>query len=258
MNATEYKKYHESFMENNHGTTALHTFFSLFFTVQTSLLCCIRPKNPKLVQYSYEYISIVLSMILAHTIFVDNIYVMNFVAFAFITFEFLKTHSIADIQRTFSKLNSFGNTKIISISCTRGLTYLMTVFCILAVDFQDFPRYLAKTEKYGYSLMDTGVGLFVLMSGLVHKDVSKESCTSIIKGNSKFISVLISLGFLRYFSVKQLDYHEHVTEYGVHWNFFFTLATLFTPSYLTFIILNMYMCLTIGLNLYLKRNGIKI
>ncbi|XP_039764452.1 GPI-anchored wall transfer protein 1-like, partial [Pararge aegeria] len=94
----------------------------------------------------------------------------------------------------------------------------------ISVDFKDFPRHLAKTENYGYSLMDTGVGLFVLISGLVHRDCNKNNYVSIIKNNTKFVSILFILGMTRYLSIKQLDYQNHITEYGVHWNFFFTLA----------------------------------
>ena len=37
---------------------------------------------------------------------------------------------------------------------------------------------------------------------------------------------IVVLGALRLASVKLSGYHEHVSEYGLHWNFFFTMASV--------------------------------
>lgn len=95
---------------------------------------------------------------------------------------------------------------------------LATAICILAVDFPIFPRRFAKTETYGYSLMDVGVGSFVIAHGLIGSGQIHTARTL-----SRTLPIAI-LGFVRLIAVKMTNYHEHVTEYGVHWNFFFTLA----------------------------------
>ncbi|KAL9997413.1 putative phosphatidylinositol anchor biosynthesis protein PIGW/GWT1 [Helianthus debilis subsp. tardiflorus] len=76
------------------------------------------------------------------------------------------------------------------VSSYRVSMMLITCICILAVDFKIFPRRYAKTETYGTSLMDIGVGAFVFANSFVSRQA---------RG-------------------------VHVGEYGVHWNFFFTLA----------------------------------
>ncbi|XP_026726700.1 phosphatidylinositol-glycan biosynthesis class W protein-like [Trichoplusia ni] len=222
MNSTEYKKYHESFMQNNHGSTAVHTFLCIFFTVQCTIYIAIKQRFPICCQYVYEYLVLVLPMIIAHTVIPEHIYSLNIIASVILLFNLL--FSYQNVYKKFMQQNVFHNDRLALISCLRGLTYLITGLCILAVDSQDFPRYLAKTERFGYSLMDTGVGLFVIVSGLVHKDLRKERLRKIVTGNVKVILILTILGVGRFVSVKQLDYQEHVTEYGVHWNFFFTIA----------------------------------
>lgn len=222
MNASEYKTYHESFMQNNHGSTPLHTFACILFTVQCSIYIAIKSQFPLGRQYIYEYVVIVLPMIIAHTVLPEYINTLNCIIFVVLLSNLI--YQCSNIAKKFAPKNVFLNNRVPLISCLRGLTYLITALCILAVDFQDFPRPLAKTERFGHSLMDTGVGLFVVVSGAVHKDIYKESFSKIVKGNVKTIAVLVILGLGRFVSVKQLDYQEHVTEYGVHWNFFFTIA----------------------------------
>ncbi|XP_071483169.1 phosphatidylinositol-glycan biosynthesis class W protein-like [Diadema antillarum] len=98
---------------------------------------------------------------------------------------------------------------------------------ILAVDFVVFPRRFAKTETFGTGIMDGGVGAYVLMNAIVSPEArgkyDRSGLKSVMKSVKSSVPLLI-LGFGRLASLKGIDYHENVSEYGVHWNFFFTLA----------------------------------
>ncbi|KAJ8083308.1 Glucosaminyl phosphatidylinositol (GlcN-PI) nositol acylation protein [Marasmius tenuissimus] len=119
------------------------------------------------------------------------------------------------------------------VTTYRAHMLMMTILAILAVDFPIFPRSLAKCETFGVSLMDLGVGSFVFTQGLVSalpliKDPGHlllplaPKVKNIVR---KMIPVIL-LGLVRVVLVKGTDYPEHETEYGVHWNFFLTLAVL--------------------------------
>ncbi len=138
-----------------------------------------------------------------------------------------------------------------------GANVLLTCIAILAVDFRVFPRRFAKTETFGISLMDAGIGSFIVSSaitshharGLLPIKHNAQTSTAASPGSSPFwhrsiiqkcaqlvrclpyqkLSVLC-LGVGRMVALKALNYQEHVSEYGVHWNFFVTLYCVWTAA----------------------------
>jgi phosphatidylinositol glycan class W len=73
--------------------------------------------------------------------------------------------------------------------------------------------------------MDLGVGSFVVANALVSRQARNITSMSFRAALSS-VSPLVFLGFARIISTSGVDYQVHVGEYGVHWNFFFTLAAV--------------------------------
>ena len=78
--------------------------------------------------------------------------------------------------------------------------------------------------------MDAGVGGFIFSAALTSSAARRRALAD---GGSSSPSLRLAglrllpvagLGLLRLLAVKLLNYQEHVTEYGTHWNFFFTLT----------------------------------
>eukprot|EP00892_Ulva_mutabilis_P012046 jgi/Ulvmu1/9213/UM005_0313.1 len=136
-----------------------------------------------------------------------------------------------------------------------GLT-VYTCIAILAVDFRYFPRRLAKAETFGTGLMDLGPGLYVFSFGLMlglriqrlqqtitatseHRPAQfsragqpakqiygRNDPASLLLRATLSVGPLVALGAARLVLTKAVEYQEHQSEYGVQWNFFFTLATV--------------------------------
>ena len=121
------------------------------------------------------------------------------------------------------------------LSIHRSCVYILTTIAILAVDFPIFPRRFCKTEVGGYGWMDLGAASFIIIAGwtsALSAAGARESPSLkttnhvclLLRRAIKKCAPLLLLGLIRLATNKGLEYQEHVSEYGVHWNFFFTLC----------------------------------
>lgn len=230
MDEVTYKQYHEGFMQNNNGTTIEDVFVTIIPTFFTTFLAAniIRVAQPLEIGATFviEFVMIVLATILHVTVLNHRIWE--------IALTLLGITVTAVVRQLKGRLHI---APFVQIPCrrpeylnsTRAAINLITAICILAVDFKCFPRKLAKTETYGFGLMDTGVGLFVFGNGLVAPELRKsnDNCRLTWKRVEKTFKSclpLVILGAVRFAATNELDYQQHISEYGVHWNFFLTLA----------------------------------
>jgi hypothetical protein len=136
---------------------------------------------------------------------------------------------------------------------------LATCLAILGVDFPAFPRRYAKAEGYGGGVMDVGVGAIIFAGGLVSAVAAGaataaadataaataggggSSATAVAAapyGSGSAVRVrllqllrglkaavpLLLLGCAREVATAVVGYQAHLGEYGLHWNFFYTIA----------------------------------
>lgn len=233
MDPKEYKTFHESFMMNNNGTTAFHTFLTIvpsfftafFYTLAVATNILTPTSTP--IEFIREFVILVLPVIACVT-FLNGFVLQLNIALLVIFLPLVVLHLRNRIHM--EPFIQIPTRPIQYLTVGRSVVNLLSCVCILAVDFQIFPRGLAKTETFGYGLMDTGVGLFVMINGAVSPEARKLKHDKLTLDKVKKIlistSPLVLLGVMRFFLVKEIDYQTHISEYGVHWNFFMTLASV--------------------------------
>lgn len=177
-----------------------------------------------------DYYSLVIPVFLAFTVLADHINSLIITCFCLsvgmLLLQSIKSNKVQS-QHFRTLLSADMSKKRPFIGIFRAYVLVTTAIAILAVDFVIFPRRFAKAETYGSGLMDMGVGAFIISNAIVSPEArgiySSDGFSSAVFRSLKSSLPLLVLGVMRFLSVKGTDYQEHASEYGTHWNFFFTL-----------------------------------
>lgn len=228
---TKYKELHREAMSNQTGSSLIEVYTSLFplpihiiIFIWMSIGRDHSKRNNALTiwMFLFEFVTMVLPIVFNFTLLSDYsvgqflIYITIFgIAFTWM----LLNHNYLSSSKIKTKKNPY-------MTVYRFMLNTYTVFCILAVDFNIFPRRFAKTESYGHGVMDIGVGCYVCSNALLFSIPNTQNISKNVFKVFKQVLPLLVLGIGRTYFVTKADYHHYVFEYGVHWNFFMTLAFL--------------------------------
>ncbi len=256
----EYKLAKEAFVSNLTGSSPLEV--SLVLALLPANLCLFYAaqrflwlRDGSLSAFVVDFLCVVAPCLLCITLLADHIaeYLVVGAAAAVLARSCpgRRSDAVASANVRTAMLADLASSRKRFVSAFKAGAMLLTCLCILAVDFDVFPRRFAKTENFGTSLMDIGVGSSVFAMGLTcplsrplsppptpaslveqsgqKQGGSKSRSSSSRSSSSSFgrtVAVVLAVGTGRMVVTKGIEYQEHVTEYGVHWNFFFTLAAL--------------------------------
>ncbi|VDN82272.1 unnamed protein product [Brugia pahangi] len=168
-------------------------------------------------KFALDFLFIVLPVILSLTLFSDHLLLI-------LLFQLVIFGQMVDDHHSPTKF----------ITYMRSMSLIATAIAILSVDFDIFPRRFAKTHTYGRSVMDVGTATSVYCFAVVDvfKDFPSRSKFPSLQRSRHFFRkhlpsiILLCLGFGRTCILHLLSYPTQIAEYGVHWNFFITLAFL--------------------------------
>lgn len=232
MDPQAYRQLHEDFMKNHNGThifdvfaTILPSYLTTFCVV--SLQAVLTAPLPIPARFLLEYTTVVWSVILNVTVLHSRLY--EIVGALMLLCATIAAKQLCNRTHVLRFVTQIPRRRPDFVACLRATTNLITAVCILAVDFRAFPRTLAKTETYGFALMDTGVGLYVFNNALVdaqrnYAELTAPMTSDRLRRLLASVAPLLVLGAGRFFVTSSIEYQQHVSEYGVHWNFFVTLA----------------------------------
>ncbi|XP_031788809.1 uncharacterized protein At4g17910 [Nasonia vitripennis] len=230
-----YRRQQEEAVSNNAGTSASDVLFAILpnicsILLALTLITLAGPQINKQTRILIEFCITIVPCVLCCTVLSEKVIAVSQI-FLIVSAANIMLTLACKPRDSFKAFPASQNaSKLGFITNFRALTNIMTAVCILAVDFTCFPRKFVKTETYGYSLMDTGVGFYIIANAIVSpeaRSVEAIQKTPFFEGLKKTLKgcvPLIALGLIRFVSVELLGYQRHVSEYGVHWNFFLTLA----------------------------------
>ncbi|KAM6164775.1 phosphatidylinositol-glycan biosynthesis class W protein [Rhynchocyon petersi] len=253
-----HKQMKEAFVSNLNGTTVLEITQGLCLPIPcilcrgllTILLQHFHSSYTWSTQFIIDFVALIVPQVATLTILSSFLFLEYLIVFifgaglAYQVYQKRTCYARVPMQKILEKFLkiSVQSEYIPAISCFRVINSVFTAIAILAVDFPLFPRRLAKTELYGTGAMDLGAGSFVFGAAVVCSEVRRKPSVQgatfyNLTKSLQSVWPLLVLGVGRLLIIKCIDYQEHVTEYGVHWNFFFTLAVVKFITSLLLIIL---------------------